>query len=194
MITIKRALIYKIFTKLPEIETERLILRRLMAKDADDMFEYACRKDVTKYLTWYPHPDRCYTKDYLEYLGTRYRVGDFFDWAVTLKENGKMIGTCGFTSFDYANDGAEMGYVLNPQYRGQGIMPEALSALLEFGFKNLSINRAEAKFIVGNDASRRVMEKVGMTFEGIRRGGMLIKGEYKDIGICSILKNEFYVI
>lgn len=192
LIIIKRALIYKIFTKMPEIETERLILRRMRADDATDMFEYARRKDVTEFLTWFPHPDKQYTKDYLEYLGTRYRVGDFFDWAITLKENGKMIGTCGFTSFDYANDCAEMGYVLNPDYRGHGIAPEALRAVLQFGFDNLGLHRAEAKFIEGNDASRRVMEKVGMKFEGIRRGGMLIKGEYKSIGICAILRDEFY--
>lgn len=174
------------------IETERLVLRRLMADDASDMFEYAKDSEVTEYLTWHPHPDKNYTRDYLEYLGSRYRVGDFFDWAITLKEGGKMIGTCGFTSFDYSNDCAEFGYVLNPKYRGIGIVPEALYAVMKFGFDNLHINRAEVKFIEGNNASRRVAEKVGMTFEGIRRGGMLIKGEYKNIGICAILRDEFY--
>lgn len=192
LMTIKRALIYKIFTKMPIIETERLTLRRMRADDAEDMYEYASQKEVTEYLTWFPHPDVRYTRDYLEYLGTRYRVGDFFDWAITLKDTGKMIGTCGFTSFDYSNDCAEMGYVLNPEYRGRGIAPEALRAVMKFGFDNLGINRAEAKFIEGNDASRRVMEKVGMSFEGIRHGGMLIKGKYRNIGICAILRDEFY--
>lgn len=190
--TIKRALIYKIFTKMPELETERLLLRRMRASDTDDMFEYACLEEVTKYLTWFPHPDKRYTRDYLEYLGTRYRVGDFFDWAIILKETDKMIGTCGFTSFDYTNDSAEMGYVLNPTYRGHGIAPEALGEVLKFGFDNLALHRAEARFIEGNEASRRVMEKVGMKFEGIRRGGMLIKGEYKNIGVCAVLREEFY--
>ncbi len=190
--TIKRALIYKIFTRMPEIKTERLILRRMKASDAPDMYEYASKSDVTEFLTWNPHPDELYTRDYLEYIGTRYRVGDFFDWAVTLKESGKMIGTCGFTSFDYTNDCAELGYVLNPKYRGMGIMPEALCAVMRFGFDTLSLHRAEAKFIEGNNASRRVMEKVGMKFEGIRREGMLIKGRFRNIGICAILRDEFY--
>ncbi len=190
--TIKKASIYKIFTKMPTLETERLILRKMRADDAEDMFEYACRGDVTEYLTWYPHPDKIYTREYLEYLGTKYRTGDFFDWAITLKGSGKMIGTCGFTSFDFTNDGAEVGYVLNPEYRGQGLVPEALLAVLEFGFDNLLLHRAEAKYIVGNDASRKVMEKVGMKFEGVKREGMLIKGKFRDIGICSVLRNEFY--
>ena len=192
LIYIKRASIYKIFTRMPTLETERLKLRRMTVSDAHDMYEYAKNPEVTRYLTWYPHPDEEYTRDYLEYIGTRYRTGDFYDWAITLKENGKMIGTCGFTRFDFTDDSAEMGYVLNPAYRGKGIAPEALYAALQFGFDNLGLHRAEAKFIEGNDASRRVMEKVGMTFEGILRGSMLIKGEYKNIGICAVLREEFY--
>lgn len=191
MSIIKRTDIYKIFTKIPEIETNRLLLRKMLVTDADDMYEYAGKKSVTEYLTWYPHPDREYTRDYLEYLGTRYRVGDFFDWAVTLKESGKMIGTCGFTCFDYADNSAEVGYVINPSYRGREIAPEALHAVMRFGFLTLGLHRIEAHYIDGNDASRRVMEKVGMRFEGVQRESMLIKGEYRDIGICAILKKDF---
>lgn len=192
MISIKKAFIYKIFTKMPVLETERLRLRRMLVTDSTDMFEYSSDPKVTKYLTWYPHPDADYTHDYLEYIGTKYRTGDFYDWAITLRSNGKMIGTCGFTRFNFTDDSAEVGYVLNPAYWGQGIAPEALSAVLKFGFDKLSLNRMEAKYIDGNDASRRVMEKVGMKYEGTLRSSMLIKGEYKNIGICSILRSEYY--
>ena len=103
-----------------------------------------------------------------------------------------MIGTCGFTLFDFTNNSAELGYVLNPAFRGQGIVPEALKAVMSFGFDKLALNREEVHFIEGNKASRRVAEKCGMTFEGVMRGSMLIKGEYKNIGVCSILRGEFY--
>ena len=186
-----RNAIYRIFSRMPVLNTPRLVLRRMEPHDDRDMFEYASRADVTKYLTWYPHSSVRYTRDYLEYLENRYATGDFFDWAITLREGGKMIGTCGFTCFDFDNDLAEVGYVLNPDYRGREIIPEALHAVMKFGFENLLLNRIEAHYIVGNDASRRVMEKVGMKFEGVRRGGMLIKGQYRDIGICAILSEEF---
>ena len=62
---------------------------------------------------------------------------------------------------------------------------------MRFGFEKLGLNRIEAKFIEGNSSSRRVMEKTGMTFEGYQRKAMFIKGEYKTIGICSILREEF---
>ena len=63
--------------------------------------------------------------------------------------------------------------------------------MLRFGFDVLGLHRVEARYMVGNDASRRVMEKLGMQFEGVRRGSMLVKGAYRDIGICSVLVNEY---
>lgn len=186
----KRETVYRIFSHLPELETERLLLRRMLVTDADDMYAYARRSDLTKYLTWDPHPDRDYTVEYLQYLASRYRVGDFYDWGVTLRSDGRLIGTCGFTSFDFAHDSAQVGYVLNPDYWGRGLAPEALRAVLRFGFHALNLHRIEAFYIQGNIRSRRVMEKVGMAYEGTRRGAMRIKGEYRDIGVCALLRGE----
>lgn len=184
----------RIFSKIPTLRTARLVLREMRAVDSYDMYEYASRSDVTKYLTWQPHPSRTYTREYLEFIGTKYREGEFFDWAVIWNGDGeykqKMIGTCGFTSFDFDNNSAEVGYVINPEYRGRGIAPEALSRVIEFGFSELGLCRIEARYMVGNEVSRHVMEKVGMTFEGIRRRALLVRGEYRDIGYCSILSNE----
>ena len=187
----KKELICRIFSHMPQLETERLILRRMRVGDEEDMYAYARRSEVTRYLLWSPHPDLCYTRDYLRYLATRYATGSFYDWAIVLKSNDRMIGTCGFTSFDAAHDAAEIGYVLNPDYRGQGIAPEAVRAVLAFGFERLALHRIEARFIEGNAASLRVMEKVGMFFEGYRREAMLIKGSYRTIGYCSILDSEY---
>lgn len=187
----KKEKIYRVFSHLPELTTPRLTLRRMMVLDTDDMYQYAGRPDVTKYLTWLPHPDREYTREYLQYLGNRYAAGMFYDWAVVYEPDCKMVGTCGFTSFNCSSDSAEVGYVLNPDYWGRGIATEALSRVLEFGFEELGLHRIEAKFIEGNERSRRVMEKVGMTFEGVMREGMLIKGVYRNIGICSILVSEW---
>ena len=187
----KKELICRIFSRMPQLETERLILRRMRVGDEQDMYEYARRSEVTRYLLWSPHPDLFYTRDYLRYLATRYATGSFYDWAVVLRSNNRMIGTCGFTSFDCAHDAAEIGYVLNPDYRGQGIAPEAVRAVLAFGFERLALHRIEARFIEGNAASLRVMEKVGMCFEGYRREAMLVKGAYRTIGYCSILASDY---
>ena len=188
----KKETVYKLFSSIPELCTERFILRKMSLDDTDDMFEYSKLPEVTEYLVWSPHPDKAYTFDYLSYLQCRYNTGDFFDWAIVSKETGKMIGTCGFTRFDFRHDCGEIGYVINPSFKGQGIATEVVGRVIRFGFDELSLNRIECKFIPDNLASRRVMEKNRMTFEGIRRQGMLIKGEYRDVGICSILRREFF--
>ncbi len=187
----RREAVYKIFSNIPTLETERLFLRKISLNDVDDMYEYSSDASVTEYLTWSPHPDKVYTVEYASYLQSRYRSGDFFDWGIVYKNTGKMIGTCGFTRFDYVNNSAEIGFVLNKSYHRQGIAAEAASIVIKFGFERLGLNRIESKFIIENDASRQVMEKLGMKFEGIRREGMLIKGIYRDIGTYSVLKKEY---
>ena len=188
----KKELIYSIFSNIPTLETDRCILRKLSLDDTDDMYEYSSNPDVTKYLTWSPHPDKAYTLEYLMYLQNRYKTGDFFDWAIICKDSGKMIGTCGFTRFFFAHNGAEIGYVLNPAYHGKGIGTEVVGRVIKYGFENLSLERIEAKYMIENEASRRVMQKNGMIFEGVRRKGLLIKGVYRDVGVCSIIKEDFF--
>lgn len=187
----KKETVYNIFSHFPQLETERLLLRAMRVSDAPDMYDYAHRPDVTRYLLWNPHPDVGYTRRYLEYLAGRYRLGQFYDWALIHKADGRMIGTCGFVRFDMPHNAAEIGYVLNPDYRGQGLMPEAAERILQFGFSVLNLHRVEAHFMIENTASRQVMEKLGMTFEGVRREAMLVKGLYRDIGTCAILASEF---
>ena len=187
----KKETVCAIFSNIPTLHTERLTLRRMSVRDTDDMFDYAKRQQTTEYLLWYPHQTRKYTEDYLRYIGTRYNLGEFYDWAVIENESGKMIGTCGFTRFDLPHNSAEIGYVLNPDFHGVGYATEAAERVIEFGFSELSLHRIEARFMLGNDASLHVMEKLGMTFEGYRRDGMLVKNKYRTIGTCSILKNEW---
>ena len=105
-------------------------------------------------------------------------------------EDGRVIGTCGFTSLNFSSDSAETGYVLARDCWGQGYAAEALMRVIDFGFERLGLNRIEAKYMVDNPASKRVMEKCGMKFEGVLRASMKVKGKYRDIGVCSILKDE----
>ncbi len=187
----KKEQICRVFSHLPELTTSRLILRRMCVEDAEDMYAYARRSEVTRYLLWSPHPDIYYTRDYLRYLMTRYAAGSFYDWGVVCKEDGRMIGTCGFSCFDFAHDAAEIGYVLNPDYRGCGFAPEAVRTVLAFGFDHLGLHRIEARFMEGNTPSLRVMQKVGMQFEGYRREAMMVKGAYRTVGYCSLLEQEY---
>ncbi len=183
--------ILHIFRDPPNIRTERLVLRKMRKKDAADMYEYAKRSDVTEYLLWDPHQSEDYTYRYLSYIQSRYRAGDFYDWAITLAEGGKMIGTVGFTRLNIDSNSAEVGYVLNPVCWGRGIASEAVSAVMRFGFCELNLHRIEARYMLGNDRSRRVMDKLGMQFEGVGRDSMFVKGRYVSVATCAILRYEF---
>ncbi len=183
--------LYNIFSRIPILETPRLILRRMKVSDAEDMFDYARRAEVTRYLLWDCHPDVQSTREYLQYVQKQYEEGEFYDWAVILRETGRMIGTAGFTSFDDDNNAAEIGYVINPDYRGIGVAPEAVGEIMKFGFLRLNLHRITARYMEGNDASRRVMEKCGMSFEGTFRSSLMVKGDYRTISVCAILRDEY---
>lgn len=187
----KKETVYEIFSNIPTLKTERLSLRAMHPIDAEDMYDYARRADVTKYLTWSPHASMGFTKDYLRYIQTRYALGDFYDWAIIDRESRRMIGTCGFTRIDTENDSAEIGYVLNPEFCGRGLATEAVRAVIDFGFFELGFHRIHARFMQENQRSRKLMERVGMTFEGYMRDLVFVKGEYRTVGICSIICDEW---
>lgn len=184
-------LLTKLFDRGPRIETERVILRHMKVSDAKDMYEYARHPEVTRYLLWAPHESLEYTRNYLSQIEDAYRRNEFHDFAVELKSNGKFIGTCGFADLDMGNFKGEIGYVLNPEYWGMGIACEAVNAILRLGFDRMGLNRIEARYMLGNDRSRRVMEKCGMQFEGIQRQAMFVKKGFCDIGICAILAKDY---
>ena len=107
---------------------ERVILRKITQKDLSDVYEYASNPRVPEFLLWNPHPSLGFTKKYLSIVDKKYKRGEFYDYAVEYQ--GKMIGTCGFTSFSLENNSAEIGFVLNPGYWGRGIATEAAKLVI----------------------------------------------------------------
>lgn len=188
----KREYIHEVFSKIPTFDTQRLTIRPMRMFDAFDMYEYARLPETTEFLTWSPHSDIEFTKNYLAFVIGKYRAGEFYDWAVVLRgDEDKMIGTCGFSRIDFSSNVGEIGYVINPEYQNHGYATEAVREILKFGFETLGFHRIEAKFIEGNDKSLAVMKKCGMTYEGTARGAMLIKGVYRNIGTAAILRDEY---
>ncbi len=174
----------KTFENPPTLQSKRLLFVKIEPQYAQDMFEYSCDDDVTRYLTWSSHSSLKETERYIKLLQKKYASGVFNDWGLVYKENGKFIGTCGFTSFDYEANTAEIGYVLSKSYWGMGLASEAALTVMKFGIESFGLLGFCAKCMQGNDASLRVMQKCGMTLEGIYRNSMFIKGEYKTITVC----------
>ena len=180
---------FKIFKDIPLIKTQRLILRKITLKDLPEVYEYTSDPFVPEYLMWYPHKTQEYTKSYLRYISKLYKKGKFYDWGITF--NDKVIGTVGYSSINLKNNSAEIGYVLNRNFWGKGIASEAVKEIIRFGFTTLNFNRIEAIFLPENNRSRRVLEKCGLKSEGIRRSSLFVKGEYRDVEVFSIIRDEY---
>lgn len=181
----------RLFTAIPTLQTERLVLRRIEPRDKEDMYAYSRSEETTRYLLWNPHPDADYTGQYIDYLEERYSLGDFYDWAVVLKEENRMIGTCGFTQIDTVNDTAEIGYVIHASFCGYGYATEAAREIIRFGFQRMRLARISALCMRENIASLRVMEKCGMHKEGLLRSAIAVKGRREDLILAALTRADF---
>jgi RimJ/RimL family protein N-acetyltransferase len=158
----------KIGTK--TIETQRVILRRFKAEDAQDMFDnWAFDPEVTKYLTWATHTSVETTKALVSDWVSKYEDGGYFNWAIELKETGSVIGNISVVHLNENTEAADMGYCMGKAFWGKGIMPEVLKAVMDYLFDEVGFNRIAACHDANNPKSGRVMDKVGMKQEGILR-------------------------
>jgi [ribosomal protein S5]-alanine N-acetyltransferase len=181
-----------ILAYLPTIETERLLLRKITLNDANDMFEYTSDPQVSEFTTWSTHSSIEDSKYFLKTLVKMYKRRELVDWGIVHKAEKKFIGTCGFVEWRMTHSRAEIGYALSRRYWGEGYMSEAVSAVIDFGFREMQLNKILARCEVNNIASARVMEKVGMKLEGILRQQLFVKGRYWDLKAYSILREEFF--
>ena len=179
-----------IFKNLPELETKRLILKKITVDTLIDVHEYRSDESVSKYLLWNKEKSLDETRIYLEYLEELYRKGKFYDFGIFLKENGKMIGTVGFATIDLRKNEASVGYVLNSNYWGRGIASEALQKIVEFGFFTLGFKRLFAKFAEPNVRSRGVLLKCGFKHYGEEDRLWFIKEKSLKVLIYSLDNNN----
>jgi len=144
------------------IETERLVLRPPTIADAPAMYaNYAADPEVTKYLTWRPHPSVEETQRVLGMLVQQWADGGTSPYAITIDDE-----IVGMVEAGISLPRAEFGWVLRRSLWGQGLMTEAAAAVQEWLFAQPEIWRVEAYVDVENPASAKVMEKLGMTLEG----------------------------
>ena len=179
------------FSRLPRLETEDLILRKPVRKDAKDIFRYASDPDVARYVLWEPHRSIAETRAFLRDLRYRAAAGYPSSWAVELRNPGAVIGTIGFMWYSAENHSAELGYSYSREHWTHGYATQALNAVVDAAFRSLPLNRLEAQHDIRNPASGRVMQKCGFRREGILRNRMINKGEYVDVVLYAILRSDW---
>ncbi|MCB9461544.1 MAG: GNAT family N-acetyltransferase [Anaerolineaceae bacterium] len=179
------------------LETDRLLLRPPTIGDALRITSLAGDWDVAKTTLNMPHPyEVSMAEDFIQHIADSWDTGEDYTFALYLKTSGDLIGMMG-THPNLRHSRAEIGYWVGKEYWGQGYATEAARRMVRFVFEDLGLNRIEASYFVGNPASRRVMEKAGMTFEGIRRQYMhrvceaKNYDEYTDTGFCGLLREDW---
>lgn len=183
--------ISRVFGDLPTLETARLILRRMTLDDVTDVFEYARDPEVARYTTWEAHASIEDSRRFLEWVVQQYTEGQVGPWGVVHKGDRKLIGTCGYVWWLPRHARAEIAYAISRAYWNHGLTTEAVREVIDFGYVAMGLNRIEARCNLENIASERVMQKVGMTFEGILREQMFAKGEFQDLKLYTILRREY---
>lgn len=166
--------------------TNRLKLRQFSMEDRKDVFEFASDEEATKYVTWETH--RTMDQSVNSILNYYSRSGIY---AIELKEEKKKCIGCVDIRIDSYNDKATFGYILNRRYWNKGYMSEVLKEILRFAFEELGVNRVEAEYYVGNEASGRVMQKCNMTHEGRGIQEVKVKGTYYDVDHYAILRSNW---
>lgn len=174
------------------LETDRLILRRFEIEDAQEMYNnWASEDEVTKFLTWPTHASVEVTKMLLTDWVSRYDGQDYYNWGIELKETGELIGNISVVKVQGNTQAAVLGYCMGTKWWGREIMPEAGKVVVKYLFEEVGFNRIAADHDKNNPKSGRVMQKIGMTYEGtLRQAGYCNQGVIDDVWY-SILKEEY---
>jgi len=184
----------KAFSTFPEIKTKRLILRKPTMRDAKWFFDHFSSQE----LVWgggEPGPkDMAAAREELrEYMIDLYRERKGFRWIITLKGDGRPIGSLGYYKWaPHAEYQAEMGYDLTKEHWGKGIMSEAMNAVIDFGFEKMGLNRIEVYIMPRNKRSIKMIKSLGFKREGLLRERYFDEfGNFTDDVLFSMLRSDW---
>lgn len=162
------------------LETPRLILRRAIREDAEPMFHnWASDPEVTKYLTWPTHETPQVSAWIIDSWIAKYPQPDFYQWMIELKGLGEPIGSISVVRLLEDIGEAEIGYCIGKTWWHQGLTSEALSAVIDFLFREVGADRVSARHDPRNPRSGAVMKKCGMVYVGTTFGS-----DQNNQGIC----------
>lgn len=179
------------FTPFPNLETERLLLRRVNQDDANEIFALRSNAENMKYI---PRPLVKTTEEALEHIAmidSKIEANEGINWAITLKENPKLIGIIGHYRIKPEHFRAEIGYMLLPEFHGKGIITEAIVKVVDYGFNEMQLHSIEAIIDPGNIASAMVLEKNNFVKEAHLKENEFYEGRFLDTVIYSLLKRNF---
>lgn len=169
---------------------EKIQLREVKEEDWQSIHSYASIEEVCKYQPWGPNTEeesKAYVNDIIEDALVKPRTR----YAYAIVEEGSVIGVCELNIRDRTNERGEIAYILHPDRWGYGFASEAARTLLNFSFEELGLHKVSATCNPENNASKRVLAKLGMKKEGVLRDDLKMRDGWRDSLLFSILETEW---
>ena len=180
------------FTPFPNLETKHLSLRRVVKEDANEIFALRSDKDTMKYI---PRPLLVNLEDALLHIAMideKIEKNEGINWAITLKDNPKLIGLIGHYKIKPEHFRAEIGYMLLPEYHGKGIITEAIHEVVNYAFEIMKLHSIEAIIDPENFASEKVLLKSSFVKEAHLKENEYYEGRFLDSVIYSVLNKRAF--
>ena len=168
------------FTHFPCLTTNRLLLRQIQPNDMESLFAIFSDEEAMQFYGHEPHRSLGDTQELIRQIQARYARREALRWGITLHGEDRVIGSCSFHHFDEGFHRAETGYELNRAFWGKGMMIEAMSAILTYGFTELGLHRVEAIIDIMNERSKGLLLKLGFTYEGNLRQRYSFRDRFED--------------
>lgn len=177
------------FKPFPTLTTPRLILRALRQDDLDDLYTYASDPEIDRYTPWQHYTSmQEAVADLDDFLKEYEQEGRGLSFGIEHRLDHKLIGIATFSPPHKHHRRAEMGYTISRAYWGQGYATEATRELVRFAFEEMGLVRLEALCLPDNQSSVRVLEKIGMHFEGVLHSYQTWKGVPSDLKMYAIVR------
>lgn len=180
------------FDTFPILHTDRLDLIEIKQAHLGDIYKLFSNSQVTQFYNIETLTKKEEAQKIIDWFSSRFADQVAVRWGIALKEQSSIIGTIGFNNITQKHR-ANLGYDLHVDFWNQGYITEALKTVIDFGFKELHINRVEAEVMHGNIVSEMVLSKSGFTKEGILRQWMYWNGNYYDMSMFSLLQSDLGV-
>lgn len=179
-----------VFTVFPKLETDRLILTEFMKNDSEELFKMRSDERVLKYLDRAPHKSIQDSELMIDEMIISYNNKEGINWIIRKKDTLNVIGYIGYWRMRKEDVRAEIGYAMKPEFWGKGFMQEALTKVIEFGFKEFRLHSIEANVNPANLSSIKLLEKAGFKREAYYREDYLFNGKFLDSAIYSLLETD----
>jgi [ribosomal protein S5]-alanine N-acetyltransferase len=176
---------------LERIETPRLRFRRIAQSDAETVFEIFSHPEVTRYWSSPPMVEMSEAEAFVQRKLVSYAGPGGFQVGVERKEDGELLGACSFFNQNLDCKRAEVGYVLGRKHWGKGYMSEAMTGLIETAFGPMELNRLEADIDPRNEASAKLLQRLGFREEGLLRERWIVAGEVSDTAFYGLLRKDW---